>query len=341
MDPLTQGLLGGVAAQVTTGRRLPRSAWLIGVAAGMAADLDVFIRPASDPLGGITYHRHFTHALAFIPVGALVCALVFLPWPIFRGRRWSVFVAALAAYATHGLLDACTSYGTLLWWPFSDRRVAWDFIAIIDPVFTCTLLVGLIVSALLKRPRVAALALGLALGYMAVGALQHHRAADVQCRLAAERGHTIERGRVMPTLLNLVLWRSVYEAEGRLYADALRLPFLESPQVRHGSSQPRVTAADIQIGATRAPQWRVAFERFAWFADDYTAFHPDHPGVIGDMRYGMPPDSFHSLWGMPTPAAVESMPPRMISLRHGRREMWNTFWQMLTNSSGFSPAPGR
>ncbi len=37
-------------------------------------DMDVLIRSASDPLLAIEYHRHFTHALAFIPVGGLIAA---------------------------------------------------------------------------------------------------------------------------------------------------------------------------------------------------------------------------------------------------------------------------
>ena len=41
MDPLTQGLLGGVAAQLVCGRTLPRTAWLVGFVAGTTADITV------------------------------------------------------------------------------------------------------------------------------------------------------------------------------------------------------------------------------------------------------------------------------------------------------------
>ncbi|WP_019218287.1 metal-dependent hydrolase [Legionella tunisiensis] len=51
-------------------------------------------------------------------------------------------MAALIGYATHGLLDACTNYGTVLFWPFSERRVYWDLISIIDPFFTVPLVLG-------------------------------------------------------------------------------------------------------------------------------------------------------------------------------------------------------
>src|SRR5688572_29522369 len=122
MDPITQGALGAAAAQLGTSHRLGRRAWLYGAAGGMAADLDVLIRSSSDPLLAIEYHRHFTHSLAFIPVGGLLAAL---PW-VLRKRhrpqaRW-IALATTLGYATHGLLDAFTTYGTQLLWPFSSHR---------------------------------------------------------------------------------------------------------------------------------------------------------------------------------------------------------------------------
>ena len=152
MDLLTQGILGAAASQALLGRRLPRAAAIIGFVAGLLADADIFIRPASDPLGGLTYHRHFTHSLLFIPLGALIAAIPFFFVPSLRAQRKLVYLAALAAYATHGLLDACTSYGTMLFWPFSDVRIAWDLIAIIDPAFTLPLLLGIIIALWRKHP---------------------------------------------------------------------------------------------------------------------------------------------------------------------------------------------
>jgi hypothetical protein len=44
-----------------------------------------------------------------------------------------------------------------------------------------------------------------------------------QQQLADSRGHDIVRGRAMPTLGNIIVWRSLYEdADGRLHADAVR-----------------------------------------------------------------------------------------------------------------------
>lgn len=44
MDPLTQGLLGGVAAQAVLRKKVTPAATVAGILGGMAPDLDVFIR---------------------------------------------------------------------------------------------------------------------------------------------------------------------------------------------------------------------------------------------------------------------------------------------------------
>src|SRR5690606_29471703 len=66
------------AAQAVIGDRLGRKTWWLGALGGMAPDLDVIIRSASDPLLALEYHRHFTHSLAFIPIGGLLVAAPFL-----------------------------------------------------------------------------------------------------------------------------------------------------------------------------------------------------------------------------------------------------------------------
>ena len=84
MDPVSQGVLGAVCAQAFAGKGEVRLATVAGVAGGMAADLDILIRSTQDPLLTIEYHRHFTHSLAFVPIGGLVVAAVL--WPLFRRR---------------------------------------------------------------------------------------------------------------------------------------------------------------------------------------------------------------------------------------------------------------
>lgn len=294
MDPLTQGLLGAVAAQAVFGRRLPRHAAAIGALAGMAPDLDVLIASASDPLVAWVYHRHFTHALAFIPFGA---ALAALPWLLYASmrRQWRLlYAASLVGYATHAPLDALTSYGTQLLWPFSDYRVALDWMPIIDLVFTPLLLVGLLYALWRQSAVPARVALALALSYIGFGAWQHGQALDAQRQLAAARGHAIERGRVMALPGSLVVWRSLYLADGRLHADGVRVPWHGAVEVQAGSSRP-LALPPVGEGSV-ADRARAAWAVFAWFAQGDVI--EVAPGVYGDARYSLDPAGFAPLWGL-------------------------------------------
>ena len=128
MDPVSQGVVGAAFAQIAARRTtLATVAWY-GALGGMAPDLDVLFQSSADPLFFLEFHRQFTHSLIFIPVGAF---LVFLALRAVANRikilqglsTGQAYLACLMGYATHGLLDSCTSYGTQLFWPFSDARL--------------------------------------------------------------------------------------------------------------------------------------------------------------------------------------------------------------------------
>ena len=128
MDPVSQGVVGAAFAQAAAKRTtLATVAWY-GALGGMAPDLDVLFQSPTDPILFLEFHRQFTHSLVFIPIGAL---LVFAVLRSIANRvrmlqglsAGQAYLACLMGYATHGLLDACTSYGTQLLWPFSNARI--------------------------------------------------------------------------------------------------------------------------------------------------------------------------------------------------------------------------
>src|SRR5262245_52263378 len=124
MDTITHGLLGAAVAQSAFGKRLPRGAVMIGAFGAMLPDADIFIYSSNDPTVSWLFHRHFTHSLAFVPIGGLVAALPFLFLTRFKDRKPWVALAAIIAYATHAPLDIFTSYGTQWLWPFSNIRLS-------------------------------------------------------------------------------------------------------------------------------------------------------------------------------------------------------------------------
>src|SRR5262249_46122287 len=271
MDTITHGALGAAAAQSALSRRLPRGAGLVGAVGGMAADLDIFIYSFNDPTVSWTFHRHFTHSLIFIPLGGLIVALPFLLMKRFKDHKREVVLAAIIGYATHGLLDAFTSYGTQLLWPFTNLRVAWDWIGIVDPVYTIPLWIGVIWTARTRDPKAVRVALLLTSLYICFGGWQHHRAVEMQKQLAAMRGHEIEHSRVMPEPGWLVFWRSVFISNGRLYADGIETRWFNSTLALEGGSADVATVDDLPASAQSNAGARRRFAVLNWFADGLIA----------------------------------------------------------------------
>ena len=120
MDIVTQGIAGALLAQTAANRQNRRYATITGLVAGLLPDLDAAIRSSTDPLLTLEFHRQFSHSLIFIPVGALIASV--LLWPFLRKQLpiHLLYLFSLLGFASAGLLDACTSFGTQLLWPFSD-----------------------------------------------------------------------------------------------------------------------------------------------------------------------------------------------------------------------------
>ncbi len=298
MDILTHGLVGAALAHGAARRTDSRLAAGVGFLAGLAADADVLIGAAGDPLLTVEYHRHFTHALAFIPLGALLVSGVL--WPFLRQRLSfaRLYLFALLGYSLSGFLDTCTSYGTYLLWPFVNERIAFHIIAVIDPLFTLMLLVAVAV-AWWRRARSAALA-GLAAAsiYLLLGVLQHQRADAMAQELAASRGHRIERGVVKPTLGNLMLWRSIYQSGGTYHVDAIRPGLLGASRTYAGGSIAAFVPNRDVPGLPPESILARDIQRFTALSDGYVAIHPQQPAVLIDVRYSNLPDSVLPLWGI-------------------------------------------
>jgi inner membrane protein len=300
MDPLSQGVFGTLFASAAAPRRHTRQAALLGALSGMAADLDIFIRSSEDPLLALQFHRHFTHSIAFIPVGALLCALALKPF--FKSLSFSrVYLYAFLGYASHGLLDSFTSYGTQMFWPFSNFRVAWDSIAIIDPLFTVPVMLALVAWAIKSSKFWRAFAWAWATIYLSLGFVQRNRALDEVAKLAASRGHVPLRMSAKPSLGNLWLFRGLYETETRHYADAIRVPFLGDNKIYEGGSLEKFDAT--KLGVAKDSRLMRDIERFAWFSDRALALSPSSDPqaatiVVGDFRYSMLPTGISPLWGI-------------------------------------------
>lgn len=298
MDPVTQGIVGSLWALPAARRERMRQAVFAGWVGGMAPDLDVLIRSSQDSLLAIEYHRHFTHALAFIPVGGLVVALAL--WPLMRRRVGFglLYLWCVLGYASHGLLDTCTSYGTYLLWPFSDQRVAWNWVSVIDPLYSLPLLALLVVSVWSRRHWPVVVAWTWLLGYLGFGAVQNARAEQALTAWADERDITIERTVAKPGFANVILWRGLVDDGDRFHLVAIRnLPGTPTRVWPSGSvARFSIDAVDSD---TRLGYDLDRFEHFSsrWLFR-YRDYDEDGRWFVGDFRYAIDPGSQRPLWGV-------------------------------------------
>jgi len=299
MDPVTQGVLGASLSQsFSRNKKQTAIAGLFGLLSGLAPDLDVFIRSSSDPLLFLEYHRHFTHSLAFIPFGGLLCGTVMY---LLLGKRWGVSflltcLYCTLGYATHAVLDACTSYGTQLFWPFSNIRIAWNSMSIIDPIYTVPIIVGVLMAAIKKQPSIARIVFAWALIYPCIGVFQHNRAIEAGLTLAHARGHEPIRINAKPSLGNIFLWKVIYETHEHYYVDAVRV--LSDTKKYPGEKIEKLDIARDFYWLDRESQQAKDIERFRWFSNGYIAQDPNNPNRIVDVRYSFVPNEVEALWGI-------------------------------------------
>ncbi len=298
MDPVSQGLVASALPASASNKNEIRIAVVIGFLSGLLADIDVIIRSSTDPLLFIEYHRQFTHSLIFIPIGGFVAAG--FCWLFLRKRLgfWKIYFYAVLGYGTHCLLDAGTNYGTELLWPFSDVKVAWNIISIIDPILTLTLLLLVILTAILKSRMFARIGLIFAISYLLFGFYQKESAKTALLELAETRGHKVQRVMVHPSIGNLILWRAIYESDGTYYVEAIRISPVSETKIYNGNSIASFDASNDLHELDPSSVLYNDVRRFKHFARDFLVVHPDYPNIVGDLRMGILPNSTVPIWGI-------------------------------------------
>jgi inner membrane protein len=332
MDILTHGLLGGTLAQACSKNGEMRAATTVGFVAALLADADALIQSAADPLLTLEYHRQFTHSLIFIPFGALLVALILLPAFKAYGHPLGllrIYLYALLGCATSGLLDACTSYGTHLLWPFAGERIAWSIVSIFDPLFSLILGAAMVTGWRRRKTLPARIGLLLVAVYLSIGWFQHQRAEDALRATALQRGHAAEKLTVKPTMGNLLLWRSIYRSGENYHVDAVRVGLGGEGRVYPGTAVRAFDVSRDQPGLSTSSVLYDDIRRFDLFSDGYLALHPDDPGLLGDVRYAILPTSTRPLWGIRLDLQRPETHARFETFRRMSRQELDQFIGML------------
>lgn len=216
MDSLTQIVLGAAVGEATLGKKVGNKAALYGAIAGTIPDLDVVANYLVDTVTALEVHRGFTHSIVFSIVFGLFFGWLVSLWEKRASwKQWSLLW--FLCFLTHPLLDAHTTWGTQLFWPF-DLRLAYKNIFVIDPLYTLPFLIFLVVALLRKRndPKrrtfnnlglwVSSIYLVLTLVLKGITFLKFENALEEQ-RIAYTEIET------KPAPLNAILWTANVETE--------------------------------------------------------------------------------------------------------------------------------
>ncbi|MEX0812114.1 MAG: metal-dependent hydrolase [Chitinophagales bacterium] len=216
MDSLSQIALGAAMGELATGRKAGNKAMFWGAVGGTIPDLDVLGAPFLDPISNLLFHRGFTHSFWFAFVMAPV--LGYLLYYYYRNKApnvslidwiWLFFLALF----THPILDCFTTWGTQYFTPFSDYRVAFNTVFVVDPSYTVPFIICLGLAATLHRNRplrkhLNYLGIGLSCGYILFTVVNKHFV-DRKFYAAMERRNIAQYEFMSaPTPLNNILWHA-------------------------------------------------------------------------------------------------------------------------------------
>ena len=290
MDSLTQIVLGAACGEAILGKKIGNRALLFGAIGGTIPDLDVFIGGLlyNNEIDAMLFHRGFMHSILFSVLAAFL-----LGWLVHKlydsGKRlhattqkdwiklffWSLF--------THPILDCFTPYGTQLFAPFSNYRVAFNNIAVADPLYTVPFLLCIVVLMFFKRQnrkRKLWLKLGIGISsvYMLFTIFNKLYIDRVFKSSLAEKEISYNRFSTQPSILNNILWYGIAETKEHYHVGYYSL-FDTSSQFTDWQTIPKkrdLTKDD-----------HIDINDLAWFSNDYYNVETfgDNDYLYKDLRY--------------------------------------------------------
>lgn len=212
MDVATHALVGLTLYQARkphSFRHVPAVFWAALIGSEMP-DFDIVYRLEGN-MAYLLNHRGITHSLpGVVLMAALLAYMLHFRYPATSFRR--LFGWSSAAGIVHIFLDALNTWGTQIWFPFSNTWVTWDILPFIDLplIILCgtSILAGCLRSQNSRRYAITALSLFL----LYVGgryALHQHLLYELQLQYAST---SVQKISVLPTI-DPLHWQAIIETK--------------------------------------------------------------------------------------------------------------------------------
>ena len=198
---------------------------------------------------------------------------------------WSIF--------THPILDCFTSWGTQIWQPFSDLRVQWCTVSVVDPIATLPFMLFLLLASRFKREnklRAVWNWIGLAwfCGYLMIYTTWHKSiVTHIFNRSFQAKNIAYHRLYTNPTIFNNIAWSGLAEGDSAYYFGLYGFNDRE-PMVNTISTIPK----NHQL-LDHIPKDDRALHFLRWFSDGYYNVIPYNGDTlqVNDLRFGLLGDS--------------------------------------------------
>ena len=264
------------------------------------------------------------------------------PKPSVKEWTWLFFWAIF----THPLLDCCTSYGTQLFQPFWDYRVAFNNISVADPIYTIPFLLCLILASFFSRHRpirriINYMGIGISSLYLLFTFYNKFKVEAIFERSLQSQNIDYERFILTPSIFNNILWQGVAEGDTAYYHGMYSL-LDEEPRILNFVTIPK------------NHEWIAAYENerdiqiLRWFSNDYYSILKRKDGQLqlNDLRFGsINNQSFHQEDDFVFKFVLEEKDGRIIA--HSVREepdnasqLLNDLWTRIKGIKNSSQALG-
>lgn len=356
MDSITQAALGGVVGELVLGRKLGWKGMAWGMFFGTLPDLDIIAYPWLDQAQKLRWHRGISHSIFMMVVASLVFAK---PLALLHRKRgvtvrragWFVFWV----WSTHVLIDVFTSYGTQVFEPFSDYRMAWSNLFIIDLFFTLPLLVCVFywpwkcAAYGVKRwcwkrgdrdpdeepefaeftTRCAKVAISVSCLYVLFSFVMKLWAVD---QIKGQMADELPNGEVVlvaPTPFNTLLWRGLIETEDAFFVTYWS-PFDREPAKYDFLPKRRELADRFEGGEP--------FDSLKWFSKGYWIARKgsEEKVIFIDVRFGevrnaetkqqLPMFQWHLEYDEDGKMRADSYRPRDLKMKEALGLIWTRIW---------------
>lgn len=217
MDNITHALTGGIIAKAIDDKKTGNWGMIAGITMGYFPDID-FILGLFNRQFYIQYHRDFTHSLILIPLYS-----IFFSWFFNRISKknhfFEFYKIILSALLSHVILDLFTSFGTMIFSPFYEKRFSWDLLFIIDLIFSGIIFLSFILSLIFIK-NAKWICRGSIIGvtlYVFFCFFQHEKAIELGKKFSTGLKEEIIEIASLPQPLSPFRWANYIETEGNIY----------------------------------------------------------------------------------------------------------------------------